>query len=196
MASLAPGSLRACPFLRVTRWPPWGRPGATQIPQRHTGAQCRPPASAHRSHPPPRLRAPLTHHPVFANNHGHDDLVLEIQRDEQRWANCRERAEVLRDPLSRPAWAGRLGGTGSRTLNVGPGSAAHEQRRPGALVPEEGAGGRQHTPPAPRPGLSECGTLGQRVGHLGPVPHLDRGLAWVGGSGPSFSNRFSVTFQV
>lgn len=37
MASLAPGSLRACPFLRVTRWPPWERPGATQIPQRHTG---------------------------------------------------------------------------------------------------------------------------------------------------------------
>lgn len=32
----------------------------------------------------------LTYHPIPASDHCHDDLVLEVHRDEQRWSDCRE----------------------------------------------------------------------------------------------------------
>lgn len=69
MASLAPGSLRASPFLRATRQPPQEEmPGALQAPRVHS-----PPSPSS-----PHSRAPWTHHPVSVNDHGHDDLVLEV----------------------------------------------------------------------------------------------------------------------
>lgn len=36
----------------------------------------------------PRQPRRVTHHPVLADDHGHDDLVLEVHGDEQRWPNC------------------------------------------------------------------------------------------------------------
>lgn len=61
----------------------------------------------------PHSWVPWTHHPVLANDHGHDDLVLEVQRDEQRRPNCeREREERGLERPVPPGGAGRWGGTG------------------------------------------------------------------------------------
>ena len=52
----------------------------------------------------PHSWVPWTHHPILANDHGHDDLVLEVQRDEQRRPNCERERERERE--RRGAWGG------------------------------------------------------------------------------------------
>lgn len=50
--------------------------------------------SVPQSHSPTAGQHHLTYHPVLADDHGLDDLVLEVHRDEQRWSNCRENSSL------------------------------------------------------------------------------------------------------
>lgn len=87
---LGSGGLKDSLFLRVTkqlcfRRDVWGFAG----PQRHQG-QSIPVTLTHHQ------QCHLTYHPVPAADHGHDDLVLEVHRDEQRRSNCRENRRPVR----------------------------------------------------------------------------------------------------
>ena len=56
----------------------------------------------------PHSWVPWTHHPILANDHGHDDLVLEVQRDEQRRPNCERERERERERGREERGLGRL----------------------------------------------------------------------------------------
>lgn len=151
VASLAPGHPRACSLTESDAAPGGNRAD----PQAHLPL---PPHS-------PGQPYPLTHHPVVACDHGHDDLVLEVHGDEQRRPDCGEsRGAYTRPDLSCPATPDQSVRGSPVSTERGPSSASRRQRQ--RTGPERGLGAHDPLPqPAPLPhpsrqwGALECGTL-------------------------------------
>lgn len=154
MPSLAPGILRARDKGREARpHPP---------PPPPTPAGSKGPLAP--GTPSPPSQAAWTHHPVFTNNHGHDNLVLEVQGDKHRWPNCRtaRKQSHLEGPAPPDQGEGRQEpGLPGKTLGCHlPGG--------GGWGPGAGAGGWEQTAPTGTPprdhlplGLCPFSILGQ-----------------------------------
>lgn len=124
-------------------WGPTGHSGAGAGPR---GARPDSPL------PAPWPAAPLTHHPVFADDHGHDDLVLEVHGDEQRRPDCGgERSRgAHRCPVP-------PGPPGPPVLGCESGAGGPSTQACSAEGPTEGAGSRQPPTPGPTQGRGVSG---------------------------------------
>lgn len=169
MPSLAPGILRARDKGREAR------------PHPPTPAGSKGPLAPGTPSPPPQ--ATWTHHPVFTNNHGHDNLVLEVQGDKHRWPNCRTARK--QSHLEGPAPPDQ--GEGRQEPGAKHWDATSQAEVAGALGLEQGAGSRRH-PLAPHPGITY---LWAYVPFLSWARAVGRGVgvAQDGHSGPFSSDR-------